>query len=161
MNLKELIAQYVTFRQSMGDDFRGAESVLKTFGKRLGNDVELVDVKTHQVLAFLDGTRAVNRSWHRKYYVLQGFYRYAISRGFTVDSPLPTITPKPPERFVPYIYTRDELRRLFNSTDSYRKDHRKLEPLRCGRFSCFSMEPDYESARLLPSRSEMWTCPAL
>jgi integrase/recombinase XerD len=128
MKLKELITRYVAFRQSMGEDFKGAESVLKTFGQRLGNDIEIVDVKANQVLAFLDGTRAVNRSWHRRYYVLQGLYRYAISRGFALESPLPTITPKPPERFVPYIYTRDELRRLFNSTDAYRKDHRKLEP---------------------------------
>jgi integrase/recombinase XerD len=128
MKLKELIAQYVALRQSMGDDFKSAESLLRTFCRHLGNDVEVVDVKANQVQTFLAGTGAVNRYWHRKYYLLQGLYRYAISRGFAADSPLPTIVPKPPERFVPYIYTRDELRRLFNSTASYRKDHRKLEP---------------------------------
>jgi integrase/recombinase XerD len=128
MKLRELVTQYVTLRQSMGDDFKSAESLLRTFCRHLGNDVEVVDVKADQVQAFLAGTGAVNRYWHRKYYLLHGLYRYAISRGFTDVSPLPTIIPKPPERFVPYIYTRDELRRLFNSTASYRKDHRKLEP---------------------------------
>jgi integrase/recombinase XerD len=128
MKLKELIAQYVALRKSMGEDFKSAESLLKTFCQRMGDDVDVVDVKANQVQTFLAGTGAVNRYWQRKYYLLQGLYRYAISRGFAADSPLPTIVPKPPERFVPYIYTRDELRRLFNSTASYRKDHRKLEP---------------------------------
>jgi integrase/recombinase XerD len=128
MKLKELIAQYVALRKSMGEDFKSAESLLKTFCWRMGDDVEVVDVKANQVQTFLAGTGAVNRYWYRKYYLLQGLYRYAISRGFAADSPPPTIIPKPPERFVPYIYTRDELRRLFNSTASYRKDHRKLEP---------------------------------
>jgi site-specific recombinase XerD len=40
---------------------------------------------------------------------------------------LPSTIPQTP-RFVPYIYTEDELRRLFGSAACCRKDPRKLEP---------------------------------
>jgi site-specific recombinase XerD len=58
----------------------------------------------------------VTRFWHRKYEVLSGFYRFAISRGYCAVSPLPRLVPKRPPAFVPYIYSHDELRRLLEAT---------------------------------------------
>jgi integrase/recombinase XerD len=127
MKLKELIAHYVAFRKSMGEGFESAESLLKTFCRRMGEETDVMDVKAERVQAFLAGIGPLTRYWHRKYDLLRGLYRYAISRGLVATSPLPATVPKPPERFVPYIYTREELSRLFNSTGAYRKDHRKLE----------------------------------
>lgn len=128
MKLKDIITQYVSFRKSMGEDFKSAESLLNTFCRRMREDIDIEDVCADQVKAFLTGTGPVSRYWERKHYTLRGFYRYAISRGFIANSPLPTAVPMMPDRFVPYIYTRDELSRLFNSTTSYRKQHRQLEP---------------------------------
>src|SRR5256884_5226018 len=54
-------------------------------------------------------------------------YRYATSRSLVTKSPLPISVPKMPERFVPYIYTRDELRRLLDSTAVFPKYPRKLQ----------------------------------
>lgn len=48
--------------------------------------------------------------------MLRGFFRYAVSRGYLSASPLPTTVPKLPERYKPYIYSREELRRLFDRT---------------------------------------------
>jgi integrase/recombinase XerD len=128
MKLKELIARYVAFRKSLGEGFTDNESLLGTFCRRMGDEADVMNVAADQVMAFLAGTGTVTRYWHRKYDVLNGFYRYAITRGFIAGSPLPTTVPKPPERLMPYIYTRDDLRKLFGSTSSYRRDHRKLEP---------------------------------
>jgi integrase/recombinase XerD len=128
MKLNELIARYVAFRKSLGEDFADAESLLGTFRRRMGDEIDVAEVAADQVMAFLAGTGSVTCYWHRKYTVLNGFYRYALSRGLVASSPLPSTVPKPPERLVPYIYPREELRRLFNSTNSYRTDHRKLEP---------------------------------
>ena len=128
MKLKDLISQYIAFRKSMGEDFKSVDSLLQTFCRRMGEEIDIKDVCADRVNTFLNGTGPVTRYWQRKYYVLRGFYRYAISRGFIPNSPLPTIIPEMPERFVPYIYTHDELNRLFNSTVSYRKQHRQLEP---------------------------------
>jgi site-specific recombinase XerD len=128
MKLKTLIVQYVAFRKSMGASLETAESLLQDFCRQMGEEINATDVQPERVNIFLAGTGAITRYWHLKYGVLRGLYRYAISRGLVADSPLPTTVPKLPARFIPYIYTRTELRRLFNSTSSYRKQHRKLEP---------------------------------
>jgi len=44
MKLKELITQYATFRKSMGTDFKSAESLLNTFCRRMGADIDAGDV---------------------------------------------------------------------------------------------------------------------
>ena len=127
MKLKELIAQYVAFRKSMGEDFESAHSLLKTFSRRMGLEIDLNKVPGERVHAFLTGNGPITRYWRRKYDTLRGLYRYAISRNLVADTPLPIIAPKLPERFVPYIYTRNELRLLLNSTTCFPKYPRKLE----------------------------------
>jgi site-specific recombinase XerD len=79
--------------------------------------VPLSQIEPAQVRAFLDGRGPVTRFWHRKYGALRGFYRYAIARGHVGASPLPSVVPKEPPPFVPYIFTRDELRRLVQATE--------------------------------------------
>jgi integrase/recombinase XerD len=41
-------------------------------------------------------------------------------------SPLPATVPKPPARFVLHIYSREELRRLVDSTASYQKHKTRI-----------------------------------
>lgn len=116
MKLKALITQYVGFRKSMGASFESAEGLLNAFCRCMGEEINVTDVQVERVSAFLNGTGPVRRDWQSKYSALSGLYRYAISRGLAVASPLPTIAPKLPESLIPYIYSRRELRRLFNST---------------------------------------------
>jgi site-specific recombinase XerD len=47
---------------------------------------------------------------------LRGFYRFARSHGLVARVPLPTTLPKRPPSETPYIFTRDELRRLLDAT---------------------------------------------
>ena len=56
--------------------------------------------------------------WFSKLSCLRCFFRYAMSRGYVTTAPLPTVMPKRPPAFVPYIYTREELCRLFQVIDS-------------------------------------------
>ena len=55
MKLQELIDQYVAFRKSMGEDFESAESLLKTFSRRMGLDIDLSKIRAKQVQVFLAG----------------------------------------------------------------------------------------------------------
>lgn len=128
MKLQELITQYAAFRKSMGADFESAESLLNTFCRRIGMEIEVGEIRAEQVAVFLAGTGPVNRYWRRKYDTLRGFYRYATSRGFVDHVPLPATVPKMPERFVPYIYSADELQRLINPTSPEKIGFRKLQP---------------------------------
>ena len=128
MKLKELITQYAAFRKSMGEDFESAESLLNTFCRRMGVEIDIGEIRAEQVGLFLAGTGPVNRYWRRKYDTLRGLYRYAVSRGVVDHVPLPATVPKMPERFVPYIYSADELQRLINPTAPEQIGFRKLQP---------------------------------
>lgn len=127
MTLNDTVLQYVAFRKSMGEEFDSAASLLKTFCRRMGGDIELADITAEHVQAFLVGTGPLSGYCRRKYDVLRGLYRYAISRGLVNHAPLPSTVPQAP-RFEPYIYTEDEVRRLLTGCASCLNPPRKLEP---------------------------------
>jgi len=126
VKLRDLIADYVAFRQSMGQKFTSCGHLLQAFCHAVGSETEVQDVDREQVLSFFG--RPVTCYWHRKYHTLAPFYRYAISRGYVGSSPLPTTIPRIPPRFVPYIYSHEDVQRLLNATGSYRSIHILLEP---------------------------------
>jgi site-specific recombinase XerD len=128
MKLREVVALYVAFRKSAGADFRSSERLLATFCRAAGEEAEIAEVGKEQVATFLCGNGTFTRYWHRKHSALLGFYRYAVSRGYVERLPLPTIVPKQPPAIVPYIYSQDELRRLLDATERYRKHRFLLEP---------------------------------
>lgn len=115
MKLSEAVGQYVAHKQSLGMRFSTEQRTLKSFCRAMG-DIAIADVVPTPVLNFIAGTGPVTRFWHRKREVLVGFYRFAIARGYCIASPLPTLVPKPPQPFVPYIYSHEELRRLLEAT---------------------------------------------
>lgn len=117
MKLSEVADQYVAHKQSMGMRFCTEQRTLKSFCRALG-DIAVADAGAADVLAFIVGKGPVTLFWHRKHDVLVGFYRFAIARGYCKTSPLPlpTLVPKRPQPFVPYIYSREELLRLLEAT---------------------------------------------
>ncbi len=114
MTLREAIEQYVLWRQAHGAKFTTARNLLRQFLGHADGDAECSAVTTAQVLAFLAGGSPVTRHRENKNYALAGFWRYAISRGYARCAPLPDDQPRSPLRAPPYIYTRDELRLLFD-----------------------------------------------
>ena len=129
MNLQQLIERYVCHRQSLGEKFQTNGYILRAFGRAIGGEADVADVRAEQVNAFLAGSGPLTRTWHGKYHALLAFYRYAISRGHVTSAPLPTVVPKRPPPFVPYIYTPEELRRLLRATDSYQRAPGRVEPV--------------------------------
>jgi site-specific recombinase XerD len=129
MKLSQLISQYVAFRKGLGEDFESQAWVLKSFSRAMGKSTHVADVKAHRVKVFLDGRGPITRYWHKKHNVLLGFYRYAWTRKYVSEIPLPPVVPKLPPRFIPYIYSLDELRRLIAGTASYQKQRILMEPV--------------------------------
>lgn len=107
MKLARLAAEYVTFKKSLGMRFRTESAILKAFCRAMG-DIDIAQVSSQHVLGYLAGTGQITAFWHRKFETLNGFYRWAISRGHAPSSPLPSFIPKRPTTFKPYIYTPDE-----------------------------------------------------
>jgi len=93
MKLHTVVTRYVAFRKSLGERFHTNEKVLKSFCRSLGNRIDVDEVRAHQVDAFLAGTAPLTRSWHVKHSAIQGFYRYALTRGYAQHSPLPVAIP--------------------------------------------------------------------
>jgi site-specific recombinase XerD len=113
----------------LGERFQTNASMLRSFSRALGSVADVADVRVEQVNTFLAGTGPVTRTWHEKHNALLGFYRYAVSRGYATTMPLPAIVPKRPPPFVPYIYAREELRRLLDATDSCQGRPGGIEPI--------------------------------
>lgn len=128
MKLLKAITNYVTYRKTLGEIFLTNERFLKAFARTIGTETNLSDIKSEHVNTFIAGKGPITASWHAKHQALRGFYCYVISRGYTTKSPLPTVIPKRPPPFVPYIYTRRELRSLLDATSIYQKNRSQLEP---------------------------------
>lgn len=126
MNLSALTSQYVAYKQGMGMRFHTEARTLRSFCRNIG-DTTVEEIPAERVHAYIAGSGAVTRFWHRKYEVLHGFYRFAIARGYVACSPLPKIVPKPPE-FVPHIFSHEELQRLLDASAYCESPRSKLEP---------------------------------
>ena len=93
MKLTQLIAQYVAFRKSLGQDFESDRRRLATFSRFVGESAEIDSVKPPQVAAFLTGREPITGYWHLKYRTLRGFFSHAVTRGFSPHHPYPPRSP--------------------------------------------------------------------
>ena len=118
MTLQEAMDRYIEWQRSHGAKFETSADTLRLFAKGIDRNIGCDAVTRSQVLAFLAGNGPLTRYRENKYCALAGFYRYAISRGYASSSPLPDNEPKPPKSRPPYIYSRDELRRLFSTVEA-------------------------------------------
>ena len=128
MKLKTLLLNYIAHRKAMGEKFRTNEDMLKAFCKYMGDDIAIECISPEKIEAYLHGKGSLTSTWFIRHNALAGFYSYAISRGYVDSSPLPTILPKRPPAFVPYIYTREELRKLLEATLTYQKRRSHVHP---------------------------------
>ena len=119
MNLKEAIDRYIEWQRSHGAKFESSAHTLLRFAKGIDEEIDCGAVTRSQVLAYLAGNGPLTRNRENKYGALAGFYRYAISRGYASSSPLPDNELKPPKSRPPYIYSRDELCRLFSAVETF------------------------------------------
>lgn len=128
MRVSELVKEYVAFKRALGFLFQTNEHLLQAFSRSVGEQTEIAEVSGEQILKFLHGTGPLTRTWHGKHNALTGLYRYAISRDYLQQSPLPKVVPKLPPTIVPYIYSHEELKRLIAATNSYQRHRSSLAP---------------------------------
>jgi site-specific recombinase XerD len=128
MTLDDLITHYVAFRRTLGERCVTNERALRSFARATGPRTPVARISAAAVAAFLNGPGPVTSAWHIKYYALKGFFRFAVSRGHMVATPLPAVLPKRAPRFAPHIYSRGELRRLLDAVPTYRRYRTRIEP---------------------------------
>lgn len=128
MNITNLVTQYLAFRKVLGMRCDRAEYTLCSFCRSVGLRTPVTRIRLKAVAAFLAGTGPITRTWHFKYGALKGLFHFAVSRGYLNKAPLPIELPKYPCSFVPYIYSRAELRRLLDAIPLYHRFPGRIEP---------------------------------
>jgi len=95
MKLGQLINQYIIYRKSLGEKFKTNETYLKSFCKKMGSSIDIKVIPKNKINNFLYGeSKAITSGWFIKHTALLGFYRYALTRHYINDIPLPSILPK-------------------------------------------------------------------
>lgn len=127
MKLAICIENYVNYRRSLGVCFHSEKVRLHAFRKAMGN-IDINRVRPKAVRQHLDGKGPVTTFWLCKYYTLAGFYKFAITHGFVTKSPLPITKPRPPAKFVPYIFSIDDVRSLLIAVDERHEEDWLIRP---------------------------------
>ena len=129
MILRDAIDRYIAWRQAHGARFITSARTLYLFSKGLPDCICCDAVTEGDVRRFLAGTGPLTRYRANKYSALAGFWRYAVSRGHATRSPLPPADeePREPPSAPPYIYSREELKRLFAGVDVSRRHATRLD----------------------------------
>jgi integrase/recombinase XerD len=115
MMLTTVIDAYVAKQRSLGMRFEAGDVQLRRFCRAIGNR-DIGEVTTQAVEEFLQGSGPPSATWMLRYRTLSGLYRFAIIRGYATFSPLPTVLPKLARQQTPYVYSKEELRRLLGAT---------------------------------------------
>jgi integrase len=132
MRTNEAVKQYMEYRKNLGEKFRVNGFILKDFANYAGHDKELADIQPGQCTDFPYGKSRkgsdVTSCWFCIHTALNGLFQWALHRGYVRKNPLPVDKPNKPLAFVPYIYSKDELKRLFDNALTYRKRFNILYP---------------------------------
>lgn len=95
MKLSDGIEQYVVGKHASGLGFEKGESSLTAFFRQVG-DVDLGQVKTQQVLTYLNGSETGPITWRLKYRILFRFFDF----WFLAEQCLSCSCPRPERRCV-------------------------------------------------------------
>lgn len=129
MTLEQLIHQYITYRKSLGEKFKTNETNLKNFCRYVGPGTSIGSVTEDIINDFLYGdSETITSGWFVMHTSLLGFFRYAINRNYIITIPLPSDLPKRPEPFTPYIYSKEELKTIFDLALTYQTNKSFVEP---------------------------------
>jgi integrase len=114
MKVAAAVDVYLMHRRAMGQKFDSPSVALRAFSRRYGNR-SLQGITSSEVKQFLDVPQTGPAAWRRKYGVLTDFFEYWQCRGKLETVPTPLAAPKYTQAFVPYIYSRRELRLLLDA----------------------------------------------
>ena len=113
--LSVAVQTYIDRKRALGHSYQGRGYVLKSLLKKIG-DEPLEQITTAEVSSFLDARQSRTSSWRVKYGLLRGFFEYWEAREHLRALPLPPMRAPVPSTFVPYVYSREELKLLLRGT---------------------------------------------
>jgi site-specific recombinase XerD len=121
MKLKDAANLYISRRQAGGEKLYTPAAMLRSFCRRYGKRM-LRSITSTDVKEFLNGPLTGPATWRQKYGMLRVFFEYWRRRGELRSLPMPLAAPKYTSAFVPYIYSRQELKALLNAVPICQKN---------------------------------------
>lgn len=139
MNVQKVSELYIDFRNSL--KYRDSTSktshtkhTIRTFAKFLGESKRFDQINQDDCASFLYRRTEVTNAWRKEFNVLKKMFEWAVVRGYIQAKPLPEYLPKFPDSHPPYIYSNEELKRLFEVSLTYSKGHSPVTDVRSIRF---------------------------
>src|SRR5580698_9588017 len=105
MMLLPAIDMHIARKRDEGAVYQSQALELRCFGKYLGN-VDLQEIKTEQVLAFLNSFKISTYTWRRRYLQLKRFFRHLYLTGEMAAIRMPPPRGYVPQTFTPYVYSQ-------------------------------------------------------
>lgn len=126
MNLHAAMERYIAYRQNIGEKFKCESDILRMFCNWIGKDVHVSAIDEDACVNFMLGTKHnITPTSDRKYTVLKGLFEWLLVRELLLISPLPKDRPKPLHSSRIYIYSIDELHRIFSGVRKHLTNVRK------------------------------------
>src|ERR1700691_2691183 len=88
---------------------------------RHAGNVEIGRITERKVASFLDGPLTSAVTWQHKYNLLRNFFMFWVARDALRAAPMPAPRPPVTSTFVPYIYSRTQVRLLLASVRAAQK----------------------------------------
>lgn len=111
MRLEEGINLYVQRKQAAGMSYATGYKVYRSFLRTVGN-LSISEIDIHHVLQFLDRPQTSSAAFRTRHSLLRHFFEHWAARGAIAELPMPVNRPAQRSNFSPYIYTKEELRKL-------------------------------------------------
>jgi site-specific recombinase XerD len=111
MTLEEGIDVYVQRKRSTGTSFTTGYKIFRAFLSSVGN-LPFSQISIHHVLRFLNQSQTSVAAFRRRHSLLQHFFEYWAARGAIAVLPMPANLPPKRSYFLPYIFSREEIREL-------------------------------------------------
>ena len=129
MRVKEMTEAYIAYRRSLGEKYVTGAAMLHCFARHVGEHKEAKEINLEACVSFLYGKEhRVTQSWFLRYSALKWLFGWAVVRGYMSGIPLPGEMPRRLEHMEPYIYSRPELKNLFDAALTYQKNRSKIPP---------------------------------
>lgn len=111
MKVSTAVAQYVAWRRELGFRFTSDARFFSSFSFHFG-DRSVKDLRASQIAKFINSPKSALSTRHTNHGRLTRFLQYLYRRGNLMSVPMPPKPPRYENTFVPYIYSRNEIRRL-------------------------------------------------
>jgi integrase/recombinase XerD len=128
MKVASAVECYVQHMRASGFEYITQSGRLYAFSKHVG-DLDMHSLKTSHVLAFLNKRPNCNTTWRAKHALLRNFLEHWQLREELGPIAMPILRPRVPLGFVPYIYSRGEIKSLLREASRLRLNHnRTMDP---------------------------------